>query len=33
MASATLLAQTAQAVNDPALREALYRLAAKAREY
>jgi hypothetical protein len=33
LASGTLLAQTAQTVNHPALREALYRLAAKAREY
>lgn len=33
MASATLLAQTAQSVNHPALQEALYRLAAKAREF
>ncbi|MEA2080218.1 MAG: DUF721 domain-containing protein [Pseudomonadota bacterium] len=33
MASGTLLAQTAQTVNHPALREALYRLAAKARDY
>jgi len=32
LASGTLLAQTAQTVNHPALREALYRLAAKARE-
>ena len=32
LASGTLLAQTAQAVEHPALREALYRLAAKARE-
>ena len=31
MASGTLLAQTAQNVNHPALQEALYRLAAKAR--
>ena len=33
LASGTLLAQTAQTVDHPALREALYRLAAKAREY
>ena len=33
LASGTLLAQTAQTVKHPALREALYRLAAKAREY
>jgi hypothetical protein len=33
LASGTLLVQTAQTVNHPALREALYRLAAKAREY
>ena len=33
LASGTLLAQTAQTVNHPALQEALYRLAAKAREY
>jgi len=32
LASGTLLAQTAQTINHPALREALYRLAAKARE-
>ena len=32
MASGTLLAQTAQSVNHPALQEALYRLAAKARD-
>jgi len=32
LASGSLLAQTAQTVNHPALREALYRLAAKARE-
>ena len=33
LTSGTLLAQTAQTVKHPALREALYRLAAKAREY
>ena len=32
MASATLLAQTAQSIKHPPLREALYRLAAKTRE-
>jgi hypothetical protein len=33
LTSGTLLAQTAQTVKHPALREALYRLAAKAHEY
>ncbi len=32
MANATLLAQTARSIRHPALQEALYRLAAKARE-
>ncbi len=32
-ASANLLAQTAQGVDHPGLREALYRLAAKTRDY
>jgi len=33
LASGTLLAQTANSVNHPALQEALYRLAAKARDF
>jgi hypothetical protein len=33
LASGTLLAQTAQSVDHPGLQEALYRLAAKARDY
>ena len=33
LASGTLLAQTAQSVKHPALQEALYRLAAKARDF
>ena len=33
MTSATLLAQTAQGVNHPALQEALYRLAARAKDF
>ena len=33
LASGTLLAQTANSINHPALQEALYRLAAKARDF